>query len=1033
MGEGLHLTLLGGAEVSRDGKPISGFFSAKVRALLIYLAVTGRPHSREALASLLWGELPEADAKTNLRQALTNLRKLVGDHLLIDRETVAFDREKPYWLDVEEFDANLKPRYASPLASLRIYELRGPGSPISSPQPSISTPQSAIRLYRGDFLEGFHVHDAPAIEEWVLAERERLRERALQALHTLTAHHTARGEYTQAIDYARRLSALDPWREEAHRQLMLLLARTGQHSGALAQYEICRRVLREELGVEPAPETTALYERIRAAHSGPHHNLSPPTTPFVGREDELAHIAERLNDPDCRLLTLIGPGGIGKTRLAMQAASQYVDAFINGVWFVPLDQMNSTEALIAAIADALQIVFHSRAEPRAQLLNHLSQKELLLVLDGFEQLIKSAGLIGEMLARGPQIKVLVTARERLKLRGEWVVEVGGLPIPPAEYAEGVEAYGAVQLFVQCAQRVRANFTLTPGEGPAVARVCRLIEGLPLGIELAATWVRALNCREIAQEIERSLDFLATSQSDVPERQRSLRAICDHSWALLSDEERRAFRQLSVFRGGFRKEGAEPVAGATPRVVAALVDKSFLRRDPSGRYAAHEVLRQYAEEKLAQAGERERAGRAHCEFFSRFLWERESSLVGAQQKEALPEIVADIENVRAAWQFAVDQRLVAEIDRMCIAQFRFYELRGWAQEGIDLFERASAMMQDKAVSTVQPTDSGLMTRAKLLSRLGMLHYRLGHFDDARAAAHHSLSVLPANVPQAQIEEAVALNTLGNVAWSVGDLAAAQSHFTAALRIAQEAGSAFQVARLLNNLAIIALGQGDYAASQKMFADASARGEKVGNFHIVALALANCAHVTWLLGDFERAAQQAQRSLSIAAELGDHFAASIALLNLAYAKTAQKQYDEAQRCLEQALRRAKEIANRQTVAEVLLGFGRLALATGHLPEARAHWLSGLREARDIGAEEIMLRLLAALAVLYDAEGKPERAAELAALVESHPASFAETRAIVRDLRAKWPDLGQPLGQTNRTLEEVVERILEESRPRSPFPIG
>ena len=269
--------------------------------------------------------------------------------------------------------------------------------------------REAVELYRGEFLEGFSVRQALGFEEWVLGERERLRQLAIQALHRLSVACTVRGEYAAGIEYTNRLLALEPWQEEAHRQLMTLLARSGQHSAALAQYETCRRILAEELGVEPLPETQALYHRLKTRREAAPHNLPPQTTPFVGRQAELAQIAHHLDRADCRLLTLIGAGGIGKTRLALQAAGQALDAFADGVYFVPLAGISSPEFLVPTIGEAIDYPLSGEADPKRQLLNYLQQKEMLLVLDNFEHLLSPPGgngsgrdLVLEMVNNGAQ-------------------------------------------------------------------------------------------------------------------------------------------------------------------------------------------------------------------------------------------------------------------------------------------------------------------------------------------------------------------------------------------------------------------------------------------------------------------------------------------------------------------------------------------------------------------------------------------------------------------------------------------------------
>ncbi|MGH2523303.1 MAG: BTAD domain-containing putative transcriptional regulator, partial [Anaerolineales bacterium] len=358
--EVLTLKLFGKPQVSLGGAAVTGFISAKAQALLFYLAVTGRPHTREALAGLLWGEMPEAQAGKNLRNALSNLRTLAGPYLLITRDEVALNRESPYWLDVEVF----------------LTALAGDLS-----KRALETLHNAVELYQGDFLEGFHVAEALALEEWMLGQRSLLKGLMVQALHTLVVKHLEREEYAAGIDYANRLLTLEPWREETHRHLMILLARSRQRSAALAQYEACRQVLAAELGVEPMPETTALYRRLTAAAAPPPHNLPPQPTAFVGREAELAETARYLNNPNAQLLTLVGPGGIGKTRLALQAAARCVEPeanveprFVDGVFFVPLAADSTLGAggpqasLIAAMADALHFDFQGPVHPQAQLL-----------------------------------------------------------------------------------------------------------------------------------------------------------------------------------------------------------------------------------------------------------------------------------------------------------------------------------------------------------------------------------------------------------------------------------------------------------------------------------------------------------------------------------------------------------------------------------------------------------------------------------------------------------------------------------------
>ena len=453
--------LLGSLQVTLDGKPVTGFESDKARALLVYLIVeTERPHRREKLAGLLWPERPERAARANLRRVLANLRGAIGDRassgdretvppfLSITPQTIQLGVTGDLWSDVAAF-STLRPAYLHA------------GSPLT--QQAIDQIEKAVVLYRGDLLEGFSLPGSAAFEEWVLVNRERYRRLAMQALRRLVEHYGRCGDPERALQYAWRQVELDPWQEEAHLQVMRLLALDGQRGAALAQYETCRRLLGEELGVEPAEETTRLYERIRndeypgageragsprAIAPGPRHNLPVLLVPLIGREAELAEIGRCLRDPACRLLTLVGPGGIGKTHLALEAAASQLDRFAHGVYLVSLSALTSAEDVVPAIAQAVGLVFHQGEEPRRQLLDVLRGRRVLLLLDGFEHLLDylarpepgrrarpesrrrdAARLAIEILETAPGVKIIVTSRARLNVQGEYVLPIEGLDLP----------------------------------------------------------------------------------------------------------------------------------------------------------------------------------------------------------------------------------------------------------------------------------------------------------------------------------------------------------------------------------------------------------------------------------------------------------------------------------------------------------------------------------------------------------------------------------------------------------------------------
>jgi DNA-binding SARP family transcriptional activator/predicted ATPase len=636
----LELTLLGQAAVRLGGEPVTGFGASKAEALLFFLAVTGLSHSRSALAGMLWPDMPESDALMNLRQILASLRRLVGPHLHITRQTVRFRRDRPYWLDVEDFEAAV--------ADLAEKEI------------ALGSMQAAVELYRGDFLAGFYVRDAPAFEEWMLVQRARLRNAALKALHTLVTVNAHRGDYQKGITFARRLLELEPWYEEAHRQLISLLVHSGQHSAALAQYEICRRHLAEELGVEPAAETRELYERILAARAAPRPtNLPAPATPLVGRQREMVRLSRLLADPHERLITILGAGGVGKTRLAVEAGLTQRDAFLEGVVFVSLVGLPDVTALLPALSTALQLTLGSGHDPKAELIDFLRNKELLLILDNFEHLLAGVGLLVDILEAAPQVTLLVTSRERLNLRRESLLNLDGLTYPVSSQAVEPETHSALRLFCARLRRVRPDLPVDLADA-AVIRICQMVQGLPLGIELAASLAYRHPFHQIDDRIAQNLDILSTSMRDVPVRHQSLRAVFDHSWELLQPHEREALAALSVFCGGFSAEAASQVAAASSETLEALRFKSLLHRAQDGRYGLHEWLRQYAEERLAAEPSAAITIRhRHCHFYVTLLASCQSELGGGRIALALAAVQADLDNVRAAWRWAVARGLFEE--------------------------------------------------------------------------------------------------------------------------------------------------------------------------------------------------------------------------------------------------------------------------------------------------------------------------------------------------------------------------------------
>jgi predicted ATPase len=433
------------------------------------------------------------------------------------------------------------------------------------------------------------------------------------------------------------------------------------------------------------------------------NNLPIQPTPFVGRKDELEALETLISKRDNRLISIIGTGGMGKTRLAIAAAEQQLHALISsngkeeprfpdGVFFVRLAPLDVTEAIIPAIAEATGFQFYEEVDSKKQLLDFFREKQLLLLMDNFEHLMKGVTLLSELVQASSKVKFLVTSREKLNLRGEVTYPLSGMRFPREEELPDIfskdETYSAVELFKQCANRMNPSFTPDDDEMKSIGTICRLVEGMPLGVELAATWVEMLTPGEIVSEIQSSLDFLEAETHDTPERHKSIRAVFDYTWKLLSEEEKEILKKISVFRGGFTSEAAREVVGASLKQLLRLVNKFLLQRS-EGRFDIHELLRVYAKEKMNR-DEDEIVRYHHCDYFSDLLKEREAQIWGGQQEEVLREI----DNLRAAWKWAYQNNRYRVIRKSTLGFQELFTVQGWNSEGRDIYEHAYAALMPR---------------------------------------------------------------------------------------------------------------------------------------------------------------------------------------------------------------------------------------------------------------------------------------------------------------------------------------------------
>jgi DNA-binding SARP family transcriptional activator/Tfp pilus assembly protein PilF len=966
----LEIRLFGGLEMQLDGAPVSAFMSSKVPALLAYLAVTHRPHQRDTLAALLWGELPDADARNNLRQALVNLRRLLAPYLTVTRDTVAFNPTESFCLDTAQFETLL--------------------DSVSALDPEVRPRQwqEATALYTDDFLAGFLVRDAPAFEEWMLGHRARYQELALYAMHQLAQHHLDSGQYGRAINIATRLLAIDAWREEAHRQLMEALARTGRRSAAVAQYQRCRRLLREELGVDPSAELTALYERIKASLHGPKHNLPAALPSPLGRQAELAQLRRRLASPACRLLTLVGPGGGGKTCLALAAASEHVYAMLDGVYWVPLDPAASPAELIGAISNALGFVFSGAHPLEDQLIDYLRSKELLLVLDNFEHLIApfALTLLSRLLAHAPHLKLLVTSRVRLNLTAEWLVDVTGLAYPPGHNDAEAETYPAVQLFGQSARRIQPDFALTPTNTAAVARICRLVEGLPLAIELAAAWARTMTPEMIVAELGRGLAFLASTAYDVPDRHRSLAAVFEHSWRLLVPDAQSILARLAVFRGGFEAAAAEAVAGPVGAALQVLVDRSLLRVNGSGKYAMHPLVQQFAGEKLAQTAETvtHQALCRHAHYFAGLVHRSEGDFHGPQDRQALARMVGEVDNIRAAWRWAAQQAEAALLEQFLESFLYFFDIQGRYAECVDLTGGALPDLRTAAEGRNLPQQRRGLGR--VLALHAAFQFRVGEFECARQNAQEALALLEPLGPHR--DEAHARLYLGAAWYGLGNLEQSVHWFLAAAQAYEAAGHAWGIGAALDNAGFLEFLRGNGVMAESYLTRALAVARQTGSRYLLTGVYDHLATLTAAQGRFAEAMDFVDRCRQVLNELDRPYIVASLSLSLSRIAAQAGNLAAAGQHLERALSIARETGNRLDIVQTLIRLAQVQGSGGQMAAAQAALDEAAALGREIHAESLLVDVAAGLADLALAAGRRREAAALYRTATEHAAASHET---------------------------------------------
>ncbi|MGB3717302.1 MAG: protein kinase [Candidatus Promineifilaceae bacterium] len=768
-----------------------------------------------------------------------------------------------------------------------------------------------------------------------------------------------------------------------------------------------------------SPRSTPVASRFARPTPGPigatPHNLPAQTTPFIGRQAELTELARLFADPNIRLVSILGPGGMGKTRLALEAAAAQLPSFGQGVYFVPLAQLNSAEDIIPAVAEAVGLQFYEGGTPKQQLLEYFQRKQILLVVDNFEHVLNGAELVSEIMGFAQGVKVLATSREKLNLQVETRFRLEGMDFPEWEAEQEISAldaileYSAVKLFLQSARRARPGFELRADDLHDVVQICQLVGGMPLGILLAAAWVEMFSPKEIAGEIGQSPDFLAGDLRDVPDRHRSIRAVFDSTWNQLSVAEQKVFMRLSVFRGGFGREAARDVAGADLRALIGLVNKSLLRREPiSGRYEIHELLRQYAREHLEAAKTEDKILEAHCTYYTGFLEERLQRMLGPRQVRALDEIEAEFENVRLAWRRAVAYKDYAAIDRASESLFVFSDMRSREYEGEKLLLQAREKLAPQPGEEPHPAwdrvllpwydillqskgrpedddeikaqaETALVFAQKRDDRLGIAHglILVAHFAESGEAIQMYKKALIL-VPRLDDSYWVRIR-VGYCYRALGDYQKAIKAFQQSFERGREIGEKEKMGWSLFNIGETEILFGDYSKAEGRWRQANRLFREVGTSVGVAWTNIDLGLIAFHKGDFDVAKSLVEEIKDIATEANRPLSSmKEALVLLGYLALVEGDYQEGQRLFEEIF------SVSTTSAEATLGMVFVACGMMDYSLARQRLQGFLESPSPFRTQATANLILPAAVLILFHEGDEEQAVEWLALALHLPTS-------------------------------------------------